>query len=252
MRLGHDKNIIHTVKLPTTDYIWLLGDSQVIEKWAIREILELTERFQPQIIAVNSRFRGISINSAYYNDHNKVLNEFGWHLTLTGATIYSKTAIATLYKLDAADCTNFPQIALIFGHLSKACSFYWVNSDCIYANSNRTSYWISNMFQVFIDDWSRAIRNLPDCYDVVIKEKVITEHSRKAKIFRLKSILTARSIGAYNVYLFKKYQAELSLHSGLRPSVLLIIALLPRNVLGILIAIEKHLIYLRLKQDVLS
>ena len=236
--LGHDRNFFYTLKIPKSEYIWLLGDSLALEKGAIENTLKIIDRIQPDIIGVNARNRDLDINSAYYNDHNRVLNELGWHLTLTGATVYSRRAVSTVDKINLGECRNFPHIGLILNHLSVACSFYWINDKWVYVVRERTSYWISNMFEIFIDDWSNVIRNLPACYEGAIKEKVIVEHSRKAKIFGSKSLLKARSLNVYNVHLFRKYQAVLAAHSELRSFTLLIIAFIPRILLRILQTIK--------------
>lgn len=231
--LGHDKNIFSTLKLTEADYVWLLGDSITLKTGAIKNTLKIIAQFGPEIIAVNVINRDLNINSAFYDDKNKVLNEFGWHLTLTGATIYSRNAISTIDEIDQGGHKNFPQVALIFNHLSVACSFYWINDRWLYSSVKKTSYWANDMFQVFIDDWSNLIRNLPESYNDGVKEKVIIEHSRKGKVFGLKSLLIARSIDVYNVRVFREYAKVLAKHSGLRMVILVMIAIIPKTTLRI-------------------
>ena len=240
--LGHDSNIFYTLKFPKTDYVWLLGDRMILKRGAIKKTLEIISQTTPQIISVNAKNRDLDINSAYCNDSNKVLDQFGWHLTLTGAAIYSRSAISAIDEISQNEYKNFPQIALIFNHLSVACSFYWINDKYLYINSEKESYWLSDIFEVFIDDWSNAIRNLPGCYDGDNKEKVILEHSRKVKLFGLKSLLKARYMDAYNLYLFKKYKTALADHSGLSSPFLLMIAFIPKTTLSIILAIKKYLL----------
>ena len=233
MSLGHDKNIFSTLKLADTEYVWLLGDALALKMGAIKHLLKITNQFRPEIISVNAVDRNLNINSDFYEEKNKVLSEFGWHLTLTGATIYSRSAISTINRLDPGVHKNFPQVALIFNHLSISCSFYWMNERCVYSNGNKKSYWISDMFKVFIDDWSTVIRNLPECYSNTVKEKVIIEHSRRANIFGLRSLLKARSIDAYNIRVFREHAIELVEHSGRSKFILVVIALIPKATLKI-------------------
>ena len=87
-----------------------------------------------------------------------------------------------------------------------------------------------------------AIRNLPSCYDGACKEKVIIEHSRRMKLFGLRSLIKARSIGAYNSHLYKKYKIDLSSHSGLRPAILLMVAFIPRAIIKDILAIKTNLL----------
>ena len=237
--LGHDKNIFSTLKLAETEYVWLLGDALILKAGAIKNILKIVTKFRPEIIAVNAVNRDLSINSDFYDDKNKVLNEFGWHLTLTGATIYSRTALSAIDKIVNGVHKNFPQVTLIFNHLSVSCSFYWVNERWIYSNGKKTSYWVKDIFQIFIDDWSNVIRNLQGCYDDGVKEKVIIKHSQKAKVFTLKSLAESRSKNVYNIHVFRAYSKLLAKHSGLRIIVLVMIAIVPKTVLRIFQAIKQ-------------
>ncbi len=239
--LGHDSNIFYTLKFSKTDYVWLLGDCMILKRGAIKNALEIISQIRPQIIGVNAKNRDLDIDSAYCNDSNKVLDQFGWHLTLTGAVIYSRSVISSIDEIAQNEYKNFPQIALIFHHLTVACSFYWINDKYLYVNSEKESYWLRDVFEVFIDDWSNAIQNLPDCYGVDNKEKVILEHSRKVKLFDLRSLLKARYMGAYNVDLFKEYKMALADHSRLSSATLLMIAFIPKTILGIILAIKKYL-----------
>lgn len=231
--LGHDKNIFSTLKLAETEYVWLLSDAVALKTGAIKYMLNVVAKFRPEIIAVNAVNRDLNINSDFYDDENKVLKKFGWHLTLTGVTIYSRSAISTIDKIVHGVHKNFPQVALIFAHLSVLCSFYWVNKRWVYSNGNKTSYWVSDMFKVFIDDWSNVIRNLPECYSDNVKEKVIIEHSKKTKIFSLKSLARARSMDGYSVVTFQRYAKDLAEHSGRSKFILLVIALVPKITLRI-------------------
>lgn len=232
--LGHDDNIFHALRLPKTDYVWLLGDSIVIKRGAIKNVLEVIDSDQPGIIAVNASNRAIDSINCHHEDCNRVFSTFAWHLTLTGATIYSKNAIASVESLIKSEFKNFPQIALIFNYLSTSCSFHWLNNKWIFSNIEKTSYWTNNMFKVFLEDWSNVIRSLPDCYDHPDKEKAIIDHSQKGYLFGPKSLLLARASGAYDMDILRKYKQVLPNHSGLRLPGLLIIALIPKSIVGFL------------------
>ena len=238
--LGHDSNIFYTLKLPKTDFVWLLGDCIILERGAIKKVSEIISQTKPQLISVNAKNRDLDIDSVYCNDFNKVLDQFGWHLTLTGAVIYSRSVISSIDEIAQNEYKNFPQIALIFYYLTVACSFYWINDRYIKANREKESYWLNDIFEVFIDDWSNVIRNLPDCYGVDNKDKVILEHSRKVKLFGLRSLLKARYTGSYNIDLFKEYKMALADHSRLSSSTLLMIAFTPITILRIFLDIKKY------------
>ena len=236
--LGHDKNSFYVAQLPESDYVWLLGDSFSLLRGSVKEMLQIIETYKPEIMSVNAANRDLDEKNGLYEDCNEVLDKLGWHLTLTGATIYSRNVISTLGEVKPELFKNFPQLALMFNYLSKNCSFYW-NNNKLLISAPKKGYWVSTMFSIFIDDWSNAIRNLPNCYKESIKEKVIIEHSIKSNIFGLKALLKARSFGAYNFRLFRKYQKVLLDHSRLNSFTLLLISLIPKTLLKIFLVIKK-------------
>jgi len=225
--LGHDKNSFYVVQLPESDYVWLLGDALLVREGAVKNILHIIDNHKPGVISVNTVNRDLDKQSKLYTDHNAVLDDLGWHITLTGATIYSRAALSTINKVDPQNFRNFPQLSLIFNFLSKDCSFFWDNNKWIAGSPQKQGYWVSTMFSIFIDDWSRAIRNLPHTYSQEIKEKVIIEHSQKSNIFGFKALLKAKYLGAYNFTTYKKYRGTLSSHSKLPFFILVFIAFFP-------------------------
>lgn len=238
--LGHDKNSFYVAQLPESDYVWLLGDSLLLKKGTIKNILNTIEKHKPGIISVNTVNRDLDKESRLYTDSNAVLNDLGWHITLTGATLYSRAALSTINQFNPKSYKNFPQLALIFNFLSKDCAFFWDNNKWIVSSPQKKGYWVSTMFSIFIDDWSRAIRSLPQTYSQEIKEKVIIEHSHKSNIFGFRALLKAKFLGAYNFSTYKKYRVALSIHSKLPSLILVFIALFPKVILKIFFQLKTY------------
>ncbi len=239
--LGHDKNNLKSLTLPNSAYVWLLGDSQLLKKNAIKNTLKVITQMKPEIIAVNSENReSLNIDGAYYSNCNKVFNDLCWHLTLTGASIYSQKIISTIDEIDLKSCKNFPQISLIFNHLSKSCSFYWINKNLIFTRRTKKfqSYWVNNVFKVFIDDFTNVIFNLPECYGDTDKEKVIVNHSLKTKVFSFNNLLKFRSLSIYNYHSFRKYSRKLAVYSKVSILNLMFISLIPKFIISFLLKID--------------
>lgn len=229
--LGHDRNIISCLSFKETDYIWLIGDSISIAQNAISHILEIIEKDSPRIISCNTRDRILKIDSNHIFDKDFVLENFGWHNTLTGTTIYSKDTLQSIHELDLLECKNFPHISLIFNALNENCSFYWENKPLIYAHKDKKSYWAENIFETFIDDFSRAIFYLPSGYSNALKSKVIPIHSLKAKIFEPKSLLILRTENIFDFKKFKKYYKTLKKNSSSNIFLIFLISISPKLVL---------------------
>lgn len=197
--LGHDKNIWSALQLPSTDYVWLLGDSVIIKNGSISKLLSV----------LNTDYDFIFINS-YVNNAGKIeevrdirdfLKDFAWYLTLTGATIYnSKTIRDFNAKGHVKYYRNFQQLAIIFDYVSvENISSYWVNEKLISINTKKKSYWTNNVIDVFVIDWSSIIKSFPCVFaNEAIMNEVIFSHARNTNFFSLKKLLLYRSDGAIN------------------------------------------------------
>ena len=232
--VGHDKNSFFVAQLPDSDYVWLYGDSLMLKAGAVNRMLNIFSIYEPNVVSVNAIGRNLDRVPRLYTDHNSVLDDLGWHVTLTGATIYSREIITSIKNVDMDNFKNFPQLSLIFDNLVTNCSFYWENTKWICASPDKKGYWVDTMFKIFIHDWSAAIRNLSSSYRENIKEKVIIEHSIKSDIFSLRALLKARLLGAYNINVFRQYKTDLIRHSPLPSFILLVLAVSPKLLLKFL------------------
>lgn len=240
--LGHDKNFHKTIQIPTEEYIWYLGDGIIIESGGIERIYSQIENNHPDFISVNNKNRNLVIESSIYKDGNILLKDLGWHLTMTGATIYSRKMILENNTFEVLQYPNFPQIAFIFHCFASIdCNLYWNNDIYIYVNQNKKSYWKKDVFKVFITDWTNCITNLSFKYSKESKETAIISHSLLTGIFNLKSIISYRYKGFLGLKEYHQYFRMLKKHSKVNIYVIGIIVLIPRFILTIIIKIIKKL-----------
>lgn len=205
-RLGHDLNCLSTISFPIETYVWYLGDSMIIEKGAIEKIVAYVQNEEYDFISCNAVGRKLSIKNKVFDSGNEVFTNIGWHLTLTGATIYNKNKLLDLTKFDVKKFKNFPQLAIIFEQFAvKECKMFWINDKLICSKPNKNSYWKTKVFEVFIDDFRNTLYNLSDCYSLKSKNKVLLQHSVKTGIFDYHSFVLYRIGGFYNYQIFKKY-----------------------------------------------
>ena len=232
--LGHDKNIIQSLLEKETKYIWLLGDSTLIADNAIGEIINLIQRYSPNIIVCNSRDRTLDCESELIQNKDYALENFGWHTTLTGTTIYSQKSTLSARYLDLKEFKNFPHIGIIFRSLIDECSFYWESKQLIWSHKDKESYWSKNIFETFITDFYRAIFFLPEQYPLELKAKITPIHSIKSRIFDSKSLLVLRSENIFNIIKFRKFFNALKLNSNTNVIIIFLIAILPISILKFL------------------
>ena len=230
-RLGHDKNIVQTLQIPKTDYVWLVGDSLLLIKELIPKVLKIVNEDNYDLLTVNVSGRNLDYESKSYDDCNEVLLKFGWHMTLTGATIYSQNIIASVNKLKMNKSRNFPHFSLSFHYLATKCSFFWINEILIGGTPGHLSFWLKDCFTVFIEDWGNAVRSLPDTYSADLRERVILRHSRLAETFSLRPLLNLRMLGIYNYQEYNKHKKILATHSGMNLFVLFMVSIIPTSLI---------------------
>ena len=172
--LGHDENCLMTLRLAKEEYIWYLGDSQIIAGNGIEMILDTIKENTFDFILVSSVNRNVKVNSQVYFDFTEFFIDLTWHATLTGATIYRN---AILFKSEYNNYinSNFIQLGIILEEiLDSNNGLCWINKELLYHNKNKgESYWTSNTFKVFAEDWYNFISTMPDDYSVENKIKVI-------------------------------------------------------------------------------
>lgn len=238
--LGHDNNCFRTLNLPNEKYIWYLGDSMIVEAGAIEAILKLIRNHTYDFIITNSENRGLSLNTGLFTDKNKVFSELAWHLTLTGACIYSKEIIKKHSNIDFFK--NFPQTSIILKGVCQECNLYYLNEFGTVANINKISYWNERVFDVFAKDWVRFI----DCMHVCCNENfnyidVVKSHSKNTGIFGLPALINYRILGVLNVNKYMELRYYINSASHLHWIIIMIVSLCPSLILRKLRLIYKFL-----------
>jgi hypothetical protein len=233
--LGHDKNCLKTIKLPEEEYIWYLGDSNIIKPNGIAKILDVIKNHDYDFVSVNVETRLLDLSERVIIDGNQLLVDLGWHLTMTSVTIYSKSIHSTLKELDLNKCKNFPQTALIFEKFAhKNCKLFWVNEKIIYGNKNKRSYWSNAVFEVFLKDWDSFISKLPIFYLEQNKRYTIKKHSEKSSLFTLKKFLNYRSKGFFSFTVLKNYYEYIRFNSDVNIGLLIFITIIPKGLLHLM------------------
>lgn len=236
--LGHDKNCIKTLSLPTEEYVWYLGDSIIIEQGGIECILKNIEKHQPSFLAVNHKTRGINLKDRLYVDKNFLLIELAWHLTMSGATIYSRNSLIDVKSLNLSKFVNFPQTALIFEEFKNENStLYWCNKQIISTNTNKESYWNKSVFKVFITDWTNCVNNFDKQYSYKNKEIAIYSHSINTGLFSFGRFIRNRATDRFDLKEYLYYAKQLRKHSRVNFVFIFLISIFPKAILRLLLSI---------------
>lgn len=226
--LGHDKNCLKSLSLPNSEYIWYLGDAQIIRNGAIARVFSIIDTNNYDFLVVSSKNRFPKISSKVYIDFNKFFSELAWHATLTGITIYRKDILFRAHYEKYVN-SNFMQLGVILEELvNNQNGLCWINEQLIYHNKNkRGSYWSDNVFKVFAQDWSEFILNLPSGYTEKNKLYVIKSHSINTGIFGVKNLMYLRQKGILSKNSYAKYKEVIRLASPVNRHLVLLISLTP-------------------------
>lgn len=200
--LGADKNFEIALKLPTSDYVWLLGDSMFLER---KDFTCLYEKLLCSLSAVviNDNFRVKNVPTKIFSDHNKLLSEIGWHMTQMSSLIFSRY-ILEKNNYDKYYNTNFIQTGILFEGLSGLDGFevLWlsdVNLKNIHIPRIKKNSWESKSFEIWLNDWLLFVFSLPKIYTVESKIKAIVDHNKKTNVFGLKNLIRLRRKGYFSL-----------------------------------------------------
>lgn len=242
--LGHDRNFLATLRMPQEAYVWYLGDSIIIEAGTLSRVNAVLRNESPDMVFVNAEHRCADERDYAVKDIAGFLKEFAWHLTLSGATIYSRKVVDILEGV--AQWRNFPQLGLILQYgLEKNCNSYWMGSAGVAANKHKKSYWGNSVVDTFARDWVNLIRQFSGHYSPKKLEQIIRSHSLHTNIFSMGGVIRHRANGAFPLKTVLKNRDELRLASQVSFYQLVIIAATPRPICRLIVAALTRLKRLR-------
>ncbi|MBT4958434.1 MAG: hypothetical protein HON33_00515, partial [Flavobacteriaceae bacterium] len=103
---------------------------------------------------------------------------------------------------------NFPHLGLIFSKIYLRDIRIKIFKKPVISSFNKKSYWLKNIFNVFLIDLSNSINNLP-YYKNESKIAAVRNHSNYSKIFNFISLLILKSENYYNLKTFLRYKKNL-------------------------------------------
>lgn len=239
---GHDTNCYKTIEMSNEEYIWYIGDSMIIKNDSFNEILNYLNEFSPDILCFNCDNRTkILPETKIYNNDKQLLLDLGWHLTMSGVTIYKKEML-NFNLSQISEYKNFPQLALIFLILNKNknSKVHWINKKYIYGNKKKTSYWSGNQFEVFITDLKNSLKKLPNNFELNLIDSCIKKHTVFTGIINYRSLLVLRSENKFNYKIFQYNRFYISKYSNNLISLTYLISIFPIRLIKNAINFKKN------------
>lgn len=228
--LGHDRNCIRTLSLPEEDYIWYMGDSMILKKGTISKMLKLLSGGDFDFVSVNCDGRNLDIKSKLYTESLSAFSDVGWHLTMTGATIY-KRSVLDLDKIDISECSNFPQLAVIFKNFDGK-RLYWINERLIYSNPDKKSYWNNRVLEVFVTDYYKTLNYILE--DKRIINHFVYQHAHNSGLLSFFSLVSLVATGNINSANYEKYRLFFKQLSTKESAIIKTLMIVPKYFIRIL------------------
>lgn len=235
--IGPDLNFEMALKMPATDYVWLLGDTYRIQLESIDFLVNLlmddAKNFDAFIFNVANRV--VEIPDCEYCEKNRLLIDLGWHMTCMSSLVYNRKIISKANFNRYRD-TNFIQTGIIFEYIEdKDFLIKWVHSQSVLKISLDgvvKSSWQSLTFNIWTEKWSNFICSLPPSYAFKAKILCIRNHGSKSGLFSFWNLLILRKDGVLNFDVYKEFSDFFPLTISINNFVVLIISLIPKSLLA--------------------
>lgn len=207
--LGPDANFEIALKLPDTDYVWLLGDTNKIPEDVFERVVEHAAT-QYDVILLNADSRVADAGVRIFSDIDFVLKSIGWHMTLMSVLILSKGLLQRANFKRYHD-TCFIQTGIVFEYLAELRNpnVLWLG-DCSITSLKKDGLkkisWELRTFEIWVGKWPGFVFSLPPKYSISSKLDAVLGHNIKSNLFSLKNLMFLRGRRAYGFGVFNRYR----------------------------------------------
>lgn len=245
--IGGVGNFEFALQYPSTEYVWLLGDTYQIPSKVIENILQILTQQNTRFDAIVLNLEGKLTNpSTVYQDKNIMLNELGALITCIAVSIFRKDMISENILVRYRDLW-FTHMAIIFESISnREFHIHWLQENSVISLQNlklQKTNWshTSKAFEIGCEDWTNFVMSLPPVYTLDNKMKCIMDFGKVSGLFTLRNLILLRSNGLLNLDVFKKYKNLFSFTIDYPLLTTLIISLTPKIFFRLLIQFTKLL-----------
>ncbi len=210
--IGGVGNFEYALQYPSTEYVWMLGDTYQIEDGVIEKILNilLETVAKPDAIVLNLENK-ITLSSAIYIDSNNLLNELGGLITCIAVSIFRKDMIKEEVLIRYRDLW-FTHMAIIFESIAnRDFNIHWIQEHSITSLKHPTiqkTNWshTPKAFEIGCEDWTNFVMSLPPSYKLENKMKCIMDFGKVSGLFTLENLILLRIKGLLNIEVFNQYK----------------------------------------------
>jgi glycosyltransferase involved in cell wall biosynthesis len=249
--LGIDANILKSIDLSESEYVWIIGEDDQFAPGALKTILNILDKNTPAFLCTNYSYVN---NDFTYKLKEHVINKkedailsaseflekYSWAIGFIGACIINKKRWNTVEK-ETYIGTYFAHVGTIFESIRDG-EVYYCSKPLVYNRAEDTSTftWSDKAFDVFYG-WEKMLKMLTSFYT----EEILNNTIENSKILfnhnSLTWIASKRADGIFNLDIFNRYIKNDQTKSHFFVYSALLIAILPINLFKILKFIRKTL-----------
>jgi abequosyltransferase len=238
--LGIDLNIDQALSYPTAQYVWVIGEDDLVREGAVRRIVEALKALRPPYLFVNYQYisedyarplhRAVEGELHEHLSARAMFETHGWATGFLGANVVNRAR----WEVDGRQYlgTYFSHVGKIFSQLAPDETVALISDPVIYNRAEGlTSFsWVDKAFEVFAG-YGQMLDRLQT------ERPVWRPHVRaclagfkaKISISNAKSLLVLRALGVYDLDKYRQYMRD----EG-RPLVFALIAVIPQAPLRVL------------------
>lgn len=231
--LGMDRNFEISLKSPTAEYVWMVGDTYVLPNDGVDRILETiySKNVECDLIVLNLERRVNDTPSREYTNANSLLSQLGWHMTCISCLVFKRNIIesgsfARYYG------TDLVHVGVIFEFLSsRQFKVAWLAEVSVSTDSEKVmvgNSWYARVFEIWTILWPTLIYSLPPSYKLSEKRKCVYDHNRKSGLMTFVGLLNLRSKNHLNYNIYTLYAQYFSMSLRLPSSIIFLISVCPR------------------------
>lgn len=235
--LGPDLNFQNALKLSSTEYTWLLGDTSKIHAEDIETVLNLLSTNKAYDAVLVNLAGKIDLPSSTYQDANVLLEDLGGLMSCMSCLIYSKSMIAGANFSRYYD-SNFIQTGIIFESVARRpFLIHWlhrVSITSLESQSMTKTSWAhtDKIFKIGLTSWTNFVLSLPVSYSLASKLKACTSFGEVSGAFTIKGMISLRSRGLLNYSVYREYRKVLRLSVGYPGWIVMAISIIPLPLLN--------------------
>lgn len=236
INVGALRNFNSALAMANTNYKWLMGDDDLINKESLCKILDILYKYNPQLLIVNGgrrlkngefRCNVSNIKSRIYKNKNELLGDVGYYMSWMSCLIICEDYIEDYTKYNWTAFWHTASLLTQFGLMNKI-YVYFESSPVVYNNNYESGGedYSKSVLEYFTNDWYKISVNIPN-YNDVNREKFRYGHRDNVYSFGLKDFMVLRICGAFNYNVYKKIKRNIKYASKETSWKILMIALLP-------------------------